>query len=280
MIKEYLPISNDGLSEAANFIEPDAFIDSVESYRSGATQLLADQPLSSYFLATQKDQIDYSIRYYTNWYLANYGIDPKKQQESSENLAKGISKRAANNLPMDTAQLMKEVQEMENRIHVRKLSQSDRRRLTSIVWNDFDINKEDLYRFSPEYRKLVDLALMRYQFKMDGAKYLQSKNDNEYKIAIVKGEITNRYIREALLYRFTKLLLQSGAHDIDRYFTGYIDSSIDSLHATDIRDIYNKLKKYAPGSMAPEFTYKDVKGNIISLSSLKGHYVYIDIWAT
>jgi thiol-disulfide isomerase/thioredoxin len=40
------------------------------------------------------------------------------------------------------------------------------------------------------------------------------------------------------------------------------------------------LKNIAPGKTAPDFTYPDVEGNMVSLSDFLGKYVYIDVWAT
>ena len=40
------------------------------------------------------------------------------------------------------------------------------------------------------------------------------------------------------------------------------------------------LEKLSPGMPAPEFSYPDTTGNLVSLSDFKGRYVYIDVWAT
>jgi len=42
-------------------------------------------------------------------------------------------------------------------------------------------------------------------------------------------------------------------------------------------EIFSKLPK---GKISPTFTYPDINGKNISLNSLKGKYVYIDVWAT
>ena len=38
--------------------------------------------------------------------------------------------------------------------------------------------------------------------------------------------------------------------------------------------------KTAPGQPAPDFSFPDMDGNMVSLEDLRGKYVYIDIWAT
>ncbi len=51
-----------------------------------------------------------------------------------------------------------------------------------------------------------------------------------------------------------------------------------------LRGSYNQkheiLTKLATGMPSPTFTYPDINGQNVSLSSLKGKYVYIDVWAT
>ena len=47
-----------------------------------------------------------------------------------------------------------------------------------------------------------------------------------------------------------------------------------------IENKFAKLERIAPGNPAPEFSYPDEKGNMVSLSDLRGQYVYLDIWAT
>lgn len=39
-------------------------------------------------------------------------------------------------------------------------------------------------------------------------------------------------------------------------------------------------KELAPGTMAPDFNYKDLEGKTYSLKNFKGKYVFIDVWAT
>lgn len=47
-----------------------------------------------------------------------------------------------------------------------------------------------------------------------------------------------------------------------------------------LAELYEQAARIMPGSPSPGFVYEDVNGNTVSLESLKGNYVYIDIWAT
>jgi peroxiredoxin len=46
------------------------------------------------------------------------------------------------------------------------------------------------------------------------------------------------------------------------------------------KDVNKKLISLSKGKPAPEFSYKDIKGNLVSLSDFKGKYIYIDVWST
>jgi peroxiredoxin len=45
-------------------------------------------------------------------------------------------------------------------------------------------------------------------------------------------------------------------------------------------EINKKLISLSKGKPAPEFSYKDIKGNLVSLTDFKGKYIYIDVWST
>lgn len=54
----------------------------------------------------------------------------------------------------------------------------------------------------------------------------------------------------------------------------------DSLAAQEVRRVYAKRLKLAPGSMAPAFTLQDETGKPVALSSFRGKVVYLDFWAS
>jgi thiol-disulfide isomerase/thioredoxin len=50
--------------------------------------------------------------------------------------------------------------------------------------------------------------------------------------------------------------------------------------ASKVKERYQAMEGMLEGSQAPDFTLMDVNGKPVSLSSLKGRFVYIDFWAT
>ncbi|MGH2666007.1 TlpA family protein disulfide reductase [Flavobacterium sp.] len=56
--------------------------------------------------------------------------------------------------------------------------------------------------------------------------------------------------------------------------------STDAKFKEDLTTKFNKIKTLISGSVSPKFDYENFKGGKTSLESLKGKYVYIDVWAT
>ena len=53
-----------------------------------------------------------------------------------------------------------------------------------------------------------------------------------------------------------------------------------SVAGSELEDRFNALTAVVPGNMAPDFTENDTAGKAIALSSLRGHYVLVDFWAS
>lgn len=55
----------------------------------------------------------------------------------------------------------------------------------------------------------------------------------------------------------------------------------NSYYLKDFLSNYHKIaSKWIEGTLAPSFTTTDIKGNEVSLSDFKGHYVLLDFWAS
>ena len=55
---------------------------------------------------------------------------------------------------------------------------------------------------------------------------------------------------------------------------------LDQEAKRQLNNLYTQTEKIHPGAPAPGFTYKHINDKTITLSSLKGKYVFIDVWAT
>lgn len=62
---------------------------------------------------------------------------------------------------------------------------------------------------------------------------------------------------------------------------GVFDKEVtDSQAKEKLAALYKQAERIEPGNFSPGFVYEDVNGKKVSLESLRGKYVYIDIWAT
>ena len=270
--KLYLPIADNTLSKQANLIDPNDFTSLLDNYRSGALRLLATPHLSPYFRRTQTDEIDCRARWYTELYTANYGIDPQKETDFFEKYNKLAHE--------DSAKAFGMLLSMQAAIRVKQLSPTDMLRLDAAVWKDFNSSNEALYQFSAAYRQLIDLWLTRSAFSFSAVPATTLADIYKNKIDLVKKGITNTYIREDLLYQWTKRLLGAAGKDAGTYYTDYLNTTTDTIDAGKIRDIHEKLLRFTAGAPAPSFAYPDIHDQPVRLDSLRGHYVYIDVWAT
>ena len=67
----------------------------------------------------------------------------------------------------------------------------------------------------------------------------------------------------------------------EAYYKGILAISDDEEFKTRLTSKYEKVKLLAKGMPSPEFIdYENHKGGTMSLSDLKGKYVYVDVWAT
>lgn len=71
-----------------------------------------------------------------------------------------------------------------------------------------------------------------------------------------------------------------GIQGIEDAIAVYRDKVTDAKHIADFDKLISHSMKLSKGAKAPEFELIDVDGNKVSLSSLAGNYVYIDVWAT
>ncbi len=142
--------------------------------------------------------------------------------------------------------------------------------------DDFDFFDETYYYFSKTYRGLVTTHFFSNIFD-------QVDNDETvepFKL-IVAGlkNIKSKLIRSELVSEIYDELATS-TQDLDKIVEDLISYSLNEEVKNEIRKIHQELKSLSAGKHSPEFNFEDINGNMVSSESLKGKYVYIDVWAT
>lgn len=141
-----------------------------------------------------------------------------------------------------------------------------------------EINMADTleFRLSDVYKQMVQGYLFRTLEEMPSAK---DTNDAIRYIELVNETFPESYAKNQLLKEAVGHSLKPDKH-LDKAYELYMNSQTDPLLKQEMEDKYAVLSKITPGNKSPEFDYENFKGGTTSLESLRGKYVYIDVWAT
>ena len=94
---------------------------------------------------------------------------------------------------------------------------------------------------------------------------------NEELLEMQKKSIVTTLKRGISFYNMDKL---------DLYYQTYVKLAANDKGINRIKEKYDRIKTLKKGSPSPSFNYPDSSGKNISLESLKGKLVYVDVWAT
>jgi len=94
--------------------------------------------------------------------------------------------------------------------------------------------------------------------------------DNELKNQIIKDKVAYK----AMLFRLPR------TKKLDDLYNEYMSFARNETYKNEIQEIYQNYKKISKGTISPTFELYDINDRLITLESLKGKLVYIDIWAT
>lgn len=138
---------------------------------------------------------------------------------------------------------------------------------------DFD-NEQD-FLFSSSYKQIVSAKFNNEIFAKMG-----ENEEYTYKYALpeikkVKSpSIKNAYIQNV------GYEVGAGNPEAATLYSELMALSTDAKFKESLTTKYNKIKTLTPGNVSPKFDFENFKGGKTALESLKGKYVYIDVWAT
>lgn len=97
----------------------------------------------------------------------------------------------------------------------------------------------------------------------------------------VVENIKNQKIREYLIHQYICEYIRSVGIGHLRKLQEFYDQHVTDVKLkTELQELCHRWTKVEKGQPAPSFTYKDINGVEISLGEFRGHYVFIDVWAT
>jgi Thiol-disulfide isomerase and thioredoxins len=98
-----------------------------------------------------------------------------------------------------------------------------------------------------------------------------------YVINNVKSEKIKAHLINYYAYDYLKRNGILKVDPITKVFKTYVK---DPAHIETYNNTWETWSKITPGRVMPDFTFYDINDKAIPLSSLKGKYIYIDVWAT
>jgi thiol-disulfide isomerase/thioredoxin len=138
-----------------------------------------------------------------------------------------------------------------------------------------NLDNEVDFLFSNTYKQIVEA---KFNQIIESKKPEESEYTAAFAIPEIK-KIKSVAIRNA---RIQNVAYEVGAGNPDAtsLYNELIALSTDAKFKEDLTAKYNKIKTLITGNASPKFEYENFKGGKTTLESLKGNYVYIDVWAT
>lgn len=142
------------------------------------------------------------------------------------------------------------------------------------VGDDFSMDNEELFKFSYSYR---NLSGNHFSEKM----YADADST---KTPIEKGFATLKTIKSKLIQsEMVKNMmyeLNGATPNLESVYKEMLSYSLDEKYKEKLTEKFEIVKNIAKGLPSPTFDYENINGGKTSLESLKGKFVYIDVWAT
>lgn len=138
---------------------------------------------------------------------------------------------------------------------------------------NYDISNDSLL-IHPSYLGSIFLTLNNkhkiiYRFQEINLEYLQN----------IDRDINSQIIKDELVYKFVKAGIEQ-TKDLDIVYTKFMSIVKNEKYRDEIKNKYINLKKMSKGIVSPLFELYDINNRLVTLESLKGKLVYIDIWGT
>jgi thiol-disulfide isomerase/thioredoxin len=165
---------------------------------------------------------------------------------------------------------------------VKNHTPQERELLVSLAVQQPGVNNAALFKTSASYRDWVARKIYSgiKKFPIDTA--LGFGADKLSLIKVVNSEVSDPLIKEYLLYTYSMNVLKSvrSGQVKKQVYQDFMAMAITPAFKADVKEIYTNYQNMLTNALSPDFSYPDINGKSVSLKSLRGKYVYIDVWAT
>ncbi len=133
--------------------------------------------------------------------------------------------------------------------------------------------------FSEKYSEFLR-TIITFKIEKDPDLYSEKDSFNEKAIKLA-NELFEGKTREYAVSLFLYQEFNRGDFDIaKKHYYIFKEEASYSKYLDILSDAYDLVKNISPGSKAPSFELKDIKGNKVSLKDFRGKVVYLDFWAS
>ena len=140
-------------------------------------------------------------------------------------------------------------------------------------YKSINISNEKLLGY-PSYLNAIKFSI-EYKIKNDGIN-LELLSFLKF----VENNIDSQKITDELAYSEVKSILEGSSNISDLEYSKFMSIVKNEKIRNELKEAYKIVRKNPKGKISPQFEFYDINNKQITLESLKGKLVYIDIWAT
>lgn len=166
---------------------------------------------------------------------------------------------------------------------IKRMEPAERKRMREIIDEKGTLNDEALFKRSASYRAWLDdkiSELRNTKYKSDTT--LGYEGNYVVKLKVIENELPAGYIKDYLFYKGTGTVIKTVRNDAakEEAYRNFMAKASNAAYKKEMEEVYANYKMMTANAFSPDFNYTDVNGKMVSLKSLRGKYVYIDVWAT
>lgn len=268
-ITRFLPVKRRGENYELYDVPVQKYIAGIADYKALVPKL-ASASKNEFFKRIMIGDADAYTRDVSGLYTLYYGVDSAKQARFYKILE----------APGDHSKLKWD--SLFNDMYKVKMTAEEKRKMEDFTTEGLDLNNEELYRNSAMYRSLVTAGIGKLKYKPKYSNLLKSNTRGLVELAIINDLLTNPFIKSSAQYYEISNLIKQGGNTalIDSVYLDYAAKVENKAYKKQLEQVYNNYKRFSDHALAPAFDYEQPNGDRVSLTSLLGKYVYIDVWAT
>ena len=151
---------------------------------------------------------------------------------------------------------------------------------------------DNYYNFLEKLSKNADSLLVVDEYLIFSDRMLQYTNgqinksldkpryDFEFQSKIIELLFSGK-LKEYHLAKSVITSLEYGQWaEAEKAYHQFLERYPNNRYKQQVKNVYEKKKKLAPGQMAFNFALKDLNGKVVSLKDFAGKIVYLDVWAS